>query len=305
MGKLAIQLSLLITAISMLMVIPTFFLGWSQAKAIGPQGTSDALFSLFFIKVKYQWSLQEALKMNPWVAKKTNAGSTDATRTAMFADCMKTDGLMGTTKEKECIFWTSDLYLSRDATSEFIRIFGMNDVLGQSWQMAIVFWVGAINTLLLVVALVCGCIGAAYLYFYMEGKFNPKLRKIGSYYIAGCALCIFLALIFYVPVLMFQGMDSHGVVTRAVPGVALLAGKGLVPSSSVFILFVALVLIGGALSSQSSWKTESGEWRRERHKMKHEFEKWMDSSSDEDSSDSDWSDDEYSKKKKSKKHRKH
>merc|ERR1711988_104505 len=190
----------------------------------------------------------------------------------MFADCQKSEGLMGTTKEKECIFWTSDLYLSRDATSEFIRIFGMNDVLGQSRQMAIVFWVGAINTLLLVVALVCGCIGAAYLYFYMEGKFNPKLRKIGSYYIAGCALCILLALIFYVPVLMFQGMDSHGVVTRAVPGMGLLAG----------------------------------EWRRERHKMKHEFEKWMDSeSSDEDSSDSDWSDDEYSKKKKSKKHRKH
>lgn len=305
MGKLAIQLSLLITAIAMMMVIPCFFLGWAQAKAIGPQGTSDALFSLFFIKVRYSWSIQEAYKATGKVA------STNPTTAAMFADCQKNEGIFGQEmRENECVFWTSDLYLSRDATSEFVRLFGMNDVLGQAWQMSIVFWVGALNTLLLVVALVCGCIGAAYLYFYMEGKFNPKLRKIGSYYIAGCALCLFLSLIFYIPVLMFQGMDSHGAVTRALPGMALLAGKGLVPSSSVFILFVALVLIGGALASQGSWKTESGEWKRERHKMKNEFAKWMDSSSsDDDSSDSDWSDDEYSskhsKKKKSKKHRKH
>lgn len=299
MGKLAIQLSLAVLCIGLVIMVPSFILPWTQVKSIGVTGTSDASFSLWHVKVKYKWSIKDKI-----MKKVSGKMGKEYDTYTLFNDCEKPMGNRQVDGH-ECVFWLSDLYLSSQATSEFGRLFGLNGVLGQEWQMNIVFWAGMINILLLIVGVVCGVMSAAYLYFYMEGKFNPKLRKIGSYYMAGCLFCLFMALIVYMPVLVFLGVDSHGQISAMIPGVRQLQGKGLVPGSAIFFLGIACILVGGALASQGSWKTESGEWKRERHKMKHEFEKWMDSSSSDETDewseeDSDWESDDGHKKKKKK-----
>lgn len=296
MGKLAIQLSLGVMCVACVLALPSFMLPWTIVKSVGVlSGVTRAEFGLWWVRVSYAVSLQEQIvKYTPGNVNKKDSYQllNMAEKPAAEKSLFRQEPTGNPSQPHAMVIPLWDLYLSAEATKNFKRLFTTNTATGVGWQLGMAFWAGAINALLLIIGLVCALMSAAYLYFYMHGKFNPKLRKIGSYYMAGTLFCMFLAIICYTPVLVFMGQDQHGIVASAIPGFRLFHDKGQVPGLGIFMLVISCILVGGALASQSSWKTESGEWKRERHKMKHEFEKWMETDSSSDDLLEDWEDDE-------------
>lgn len=286
MGKLAIKLSILVASIGNLAALVCMNLDWNVTQSIGLlNGNQIAHWSLYRMEMIYKYSLVESAS-KVVTGKGDMSKGRDLTGLTAFEVSRSKDKTYGYDKIAISL---QNLYLSQGAMEQWSKFIHLNGAQGSPWQVKLAYWSGMLALMSMVLGFMCFALFAANINFYMADKFDRKLRNKAKMYLAGNLAAHVNAMICYLPAWIMMGQNQMGFVMNAIPGARILHGRASVPGHAAFVMIFVCIFIGGSLSTSTSWKTQTGEFKADRKKMKREMNKYMDDddTSSEDEEDED------------------